>query len=144
MLGVDGQLAARRAPDETLDADQVAEIEQPQQRQVVRDAVVRGEKTWILPVASCRSMNMPLLRYARMRPATAHPVAGFRPGRGCRRSAGVEFGGLMLAREADRVRVDAHITQRFELVEPHPAERIVGLTARAVESGELSSAVMRT
>src|SRR5665213_1296644 len=27
--------------------------------------------TWILPEASCRSMNMPLLRMARMRPATA-------------------------------------------------------------------------
>ena len=72
---------------------------------------------------------MPLLRIARMRPATLHPVAGFGPGRDVG-VAPVELGGLMLAREADRIRVDAHTAQRFELVEPHPAERIVGLGAR--------------
>ena len=68
---------------------------------------------------------MPLLRIARMRPATLHAVAGLGAGRQIG-VAPVEFGGLVLAREADRIRVDAHTAQRFELVEPHPAERVVG------------------
>ena len=60
-----------------------------------------------------------------MRPATLTrspvSVAGRQIG-----VAPVEFGGLVLARKPDRIRVDAHIAQRFELVEPHPAERVVG------------------
>ena len=68
---IDGQLAARRPADQTLRrrSDRrcragaaTASASEPSRS--------RWQKIWILPEASCRSMNMPLLRIARMRPAT--------------------------------------------------------------------------
>ena len=66
---------------------------------------------------------MPLLRMARIRPATATRSCGL----GAGREPGIA--GLQLFRrrgdgEAIGVRVDAHRAQRFELLDPREAERV--------------------
>ena len=125
MLGVDGQLAARRAPHEPLDADQIADIEQLQQRQVVgaQIVLVRENLDFSRGVVQVDEHAAVADRADAARDADA--LAGLGAGRRVG-VAPVEFGGLVLARKADRIRVDAHTAQRFELVEPHPAERVVG------------------
>ena len=64
----------------------------------------------------------------------ARPLAGLGAGRQLG-MAPVEFGGLLLARKADRIRVDPHPAERFELVEPDPAKRVVGLARVAGRGG---------
>ena len=84
-------------------------------------------------------MNMPLLRIARMRPATLHAVAGLGAGRHLG-IAPVELGGLVLAREADRIGVDPHPAQASRACRAAPGEDGLSPPVRAAEAGELSSA----
>ena len=132
----------RRAPHEPLDPDQIADIEQLQQRQVVGAQIVLVRENLDFSRGVVQVDEHAAVAHRADAARDADAVAGFGPGRDIG-VAPVEFGGLVLAREADRIRVDAHPAQGFELVEPHPAERVVAVAVRAAEAVELSSAVMR-
>ena len=70
LAAVDGELAARRAAHDARRADDIADIEEPHERELLGRKVVLVIEDRILPEASWRSTNMPLLRIARTRPAT--------------------------------------------------------------------------
>ncbi len=81
-------------------------------------------KIWILPEVSCRSMNMPLLRLARMRPATAtrSSVVVLAGQLGI---VALELGRLMGANEAIGIGIDTERPQRLQLLQPDPAELVI-------------------
>ena len=83
------------------------------------------------PEASCRSMNMPLLRIARMRPATRtrSPV---RPQPPAPHSAGLELAGLMGALEAVGIGVDPLIRKTVALADADSAQWILSVLKLAL------------
>ena len=119
----------RRAPNETLDPDQVADIEQLQERQVLGAQIVLVRENLDLSRGVVQVDKHAAVAHRADAARDADAVAGFGAGRDIG-VAPVELGGLVLAREADRIGLDAHPAQGFELVEPHPAERVVAAGAR--------------
>jgi len=122
--GVDGQLAARRPPDPALDADQIADIQEAQQRQVFG-----GQKVLVAEDLDLAGGVMQVDEHAAVAdrpnpPGDADLFLGLRAGR----ESGVALlqrGGLVRPREAHRIGIDAHAAQRGEFFQPDPAKRIV-------------------